>query len=174
MPAHVQNLLVEINLVRVRLFLHPPPLTSCSCRWAASSGVTFFTSRPIRRTCGCVDGGRNPNLLLLESRLIGLKNNFRFPLRIRRIDHKVVIVAACHHILRVAREHDLELVEDAVVLVGVAESGAEVLMDGNGLHRLSLHINIPDLDGEVVAGEDVAAVMAEADVRDGGDDFREE
>lgn len=150
MPAHVQNLLVEIDLVRVRLFLHPSPLASCSCRWAASPRVTLFTSRPIRRTCGCVDRGWDPNLLLLESRLIGLKNNFRLPLRIRRIDHEIIIVAACHHILGVAGEHDLELVEDAVILVSVTEPRPKVLMNRYSFDRRSLHIDVPDLDRKVV------------------------
>lgn len=151
MPAHVQNLLVEINLVRVRLFLHPSPLTSCACRWATSSRIALFTSRPIRRTCGCVDWGGDPNLLLLESRLIGLKNNFRLPLRIRGIDHEVVIVATCHHILGVAGEDDLELVEDAVILVSVTESWPKVLMNWYRLNRRPFHINVPYLDCQVVA-----------------------
>ena len=39
---------------------------------------------------------------------------------------------------------------------------------------LAFHIDIPDLDGEVVAAEDVSTIMREADIRDRGDDFREE
>ena len=151
MPAHVQNLLVEINLVRVRLFLHPSALTSCSCRWAASSRVALFTSWPIRRTCRCVDRGGNPDLLLLESRFIGLKNNFRFPLRIRGIDHEVVIVAARHHILGVPGEDDLELVEDAVIFVSVTQPRPKVLMNWYSLDRRPFHINVPYLDCQVVA-----------------------
>ena len=151
MPAHVQNLLVKINLVRVRFFLHPSPLTSCSCRWAASSRVTLLTSRPIRRTCRCVDGGWNPNLLLLESRLIGLKNNFRLPFRIRGINHEIVVVAACHHILGVAGKDDLEFVEDAVILVSVTEPRPKVLVNRYSFDRRSFHINVPYLDCQVVA-----------------------
>ena len=151
MPAHVQNFLVEINLVRVRLFLHPSPLTSCSCRWAASSRVALLTSRPIRRTCGCVDWSGDANLLLLESRLIGLKNNFRLPLRIRGIDHEVVIVTARHYILGITGENDLKFVKDAVILVSVTEPRPKVLMNWYSFDRRSFHINVPYLDCQVVA-----------------------
>jgi len=37
MPAHVQNLLVEVNLICISLLAHPLSSTNCSCRWAASS-----------------------------------------------------------------------------------------------------------------------------------------
>lgn len=47
-------------------------------------------------------------------------------------------------------------------------------MDGDCLHWLTLHVHVPDLDSKVVAGKDVAAVVAEADVRNGGDNLREE
>ena len=47
-------------------------------------------------------------------------------------------------------------------------------MDLEGLHRLVLHVDVPNLDGEVVARHDVAPTIAEAHVRDGRDDFREE
>ena len=47
-------------------------------------------------------------------------------------------------------------------------------MDGDGFDGLALHVDVPDFDGQVVAGEDVAAVVGEADVGDGGDDFAEE
>ena len=49
-----------------------------------------------------------------------------------------------------------------------------MFVDGNGFDRLALHVDVPDLDGEVVAGEDVAAIVGEADVGNGGDDFGEE
>lgn len=49
-----------------------------------------------------------------------------------------------------------------------------MLMDWDRLDGLPLHVDIPDLDRQVVPGEDVAAVMGEADVGDGGYDFREE
>lgn len=165
MPAHMQNLLVKVNLIGVGLFAHA--LGTSSWRTCPAALLAVLTGTGVH-------GRGNANLLCLEGALVCLQHDLGILVRVARVDHEVVVIRACHDILGVTGEGYLELVEDAVVLVGVAESGAEVLMDGNGLHRLSLHINIPDLDGEVVAGEDVAAVVAEADVRDGGDDFREE
>jgi hypothetical protein len=101
-------------------------------------------------------------------------HNLGVLVRIARVDHEVVVIRACHDILGVAGEGHLEFVKDAVVLVGVAKSRTEVLMDGNGLHGLSLHVDIPDLDGEVVSGKDVTTVVAEADVGDGRNDLGEE
>jgi len=49
-----------------------------------------------------------------------------------------------------------------------------MLMDGDCLYWLLVHVDIPDLDSQVVARQDVPAIVGEADVRDGGDDFREE
>lgn len=37
MPAHVQDLFVEINLIRIRLLPHPAALSCRARRWAASS-----------------------------------------------------------------------------------------------------------------------------------------
>ena len=92
----------------------------------------------------------------------------------RGVYHEIVVVGAGHDVFGVAGEDDFEFVEDAVVFVGVAEAGAEVLVDGDGFYGLAFHVDVPDFDGEVVAGEDVAAVVGEADVGDGGDDFGEE
>lgn len=47
-------------------------------------------------------------------------------------------------------------------------------MDGDRLHGLALHVHIPNLDGKVVTGKDVAAIVAEAHVGDGRNDLREE
>lgn len=47
-------------------------------------------------------------------------------------------------------------------------------MDGDGLDGLLFHVDVPDFDGEIVAGEDVAAIIGEADIGDGGYDFGEE
>lgn len=74
----------------------------------------------------------------------------------------------------VAREDDFELIEDAVVFVGVAEAWAEMFVDGDGFYGLTLHVDIPDFDSKVVTGEDVSTVMGEANIGDGGDDFGEE
>jgi hypothetical protein len=49
-----------------------------------------------------------------------------------------------------------------------------VFVDWDCLYGLPLHVHIPDLDGEVVARENVAAIVGEANVGDRGDDFGEE
>lgn len=161
----MQNLLVEVDLVRVRLLLHPLR----SSRRAACSGSALLGAG-----AGRVHRRRDADLLRLEGRLVRLQNNLRILVRVRRVDHEVVVVAARHHILRIAREDHLELVEYAVVLVCVAESRPQVLVDRNSLHGLAFHSHIPNLHGEVVAGENVAPVVGEAHVGYRGDDFGEE
>lgn len=42
------------------------------------------------------------------------------------------------------------------------------------LQGLALHVEVPDFGGQVVSGEQVAAAVAELNVRHRGDDFREE
>jgi len=42
------------------------------------------------------------------------------------------------------------------------------------LYRLALHLQVPHLDGQVVAGHQVAPAVAELHVGDGGDDLGEE
>ena len=42
------------------------------------------------------------------------------------------------------------------------------------LHGPVLHVQVPHFDREVVPGHHVASAVAELDVRDGGDDLREE
>lgn len=42
------------------------------------------------------------------------------------------------------------------------------------LDGFRLHVDVPDAEGEVVAGEDVATILGELDVRHGGDDLGEE
>ena len=68
----------------------------------------------------------------------------------------------------------LELVEYAIVLVQVAELASQVVVYRNGLDRFRLHVDVPDLQGQVVARQDVPPVVAELDVRDRRDDFGEE
>lgn len=43
-----------------------------------------------------------------------------------------------------------------------------------GFHRPVFHVQIPNLNREVIAGHHVSPAVAELDVRYGGDDFREE
>ena len=150
----MQNLLVEIDLVRIRFLPHAgsPP----RCRRAGPAALLL-----------AVDGCRHAHLLGLEGALVGLQDNLDLLLGVGRVDHEVVVVRARHDVLAVAREHHLELVEDRVILVGVAEAGAEVLVNGDRLDGLVLHVYVPDLDGEIVARQDVPAIVREPDIRDG-------
>mmetsp|Transcript_51447 Transcript_51447/g.129077 ORF Transcript_51447/g.129077 Transcript_51447/m.129077 type:complete len:219 (-) Transcript_51447:624-1280(-) len=67
----------------------------------------------------------------------------------------------------------LKLVENAVVLVQVAQLGAQEVVDLDGTYGLALHVHVPDLKRQVVAADNVAPVRAELDVRDGRNNFRE-
>ena len=158
MPAHMQNLLVEVDLVSVGLLAHALGATSWRAGPAALLAVLTGTG---------VHGRRNANLLGLEGALVGLQNDLGVLVRVARVDHEVVVIRACHDILCVSGEGHLELVEDAVVLVGVAESGSEVLVNGDSLYWLTFHVHVPDFDSKVIAGKDVTTIVAEADVRDG-------
>lgn len=169
MPTHMQNLLVEINLIRIRLLPHPLRPTGRTVR----SGPLLSSWRA-RSATGAVHRRWNADLLRLEGRFVCLKDDLGVVARFRRIDHEVVVVGTGHDVLRVTRENDLELVEDGVVFVGVAESRPEVFVDGDRLDWLTLHVDVPDFDSQVITGENVAAVVGEADVGDAADDFGEE
>lgn len=66
MPAHMQDLLVEVDLVRISLLLHSRALTSRSRCWAASSRIAFLVRWSVRGACSRIDGRWNTNLFLLE------------------------------------------------------------------------------------------------------------
>lgn len=68
----------------------------------------------------------------------------------------------------------LELVKDAVVLVQDAQLVAQVVMHTVCLHGSVLHVQVPDLDMQVVSGAQVASGVTELDVRYAADDLREE
>lgn len=68
----------------------------------------------------------------------------------------------------------LEFVENAIVLVEHAQLVAQVVVHRVGLDRPTLHVEVPDLDVQVVARAHVAARVAELDVRDAADDLGEE
>ena len=55
------------------------------------------------------------------------------------------------HSLVIATPYALELVEDAIVLIQVAQLAAEVVVDGDSLQWPVLHVDVPDLEIEVVA-----------------------
>ena len=49
-----------------------------------------------------------------------------------------------------------------------------MVMNRYSFHGLRVHINVPNLEGQVVPGKDVPPVMTEFDVRDRGDDLGKE
>lgn len=49
-----------------------------------------------------------------------------------------------------------------------------MVMNGDRLHRPRVHIDIPNLERQVVPRQDVPPVMTEFDVRDRGNDLGEE
>jgi hypothetical protein len=100
-----------------------------------------------------------------------LKNDFGLVIGIGRVDHEIVVVGASHDVLCVTGEDDFEFVEDAVVFVGVAETGAEMFVDWDRFDGLPFHVDVPEFDGKVVAGKYVAAIVGETDIGDGRDDF---
>lgn len=87
---------------------------------------------------------------------------------------EVVVVRACHEVLVVTAHNALELVKDAVVLVQVAQLGPQLVVYVDGLHRTIVHVDVPQFEGQIVAGENVSPVVAKLDVRDGLDDLGEE
>lgn len=166
MPAHVQDLFVEVDLVGVRLLSHatsgPGRRTSCS---RASLLVSVGAGR--------VDRSRHSNFLSLEGRFVGLEYHFCLLLGVGGIDHEIVVVASGHDILAISTEHHLKLVKDAVVFVRIAQTRAQVLVDWYRLDGLSFHVHVPDLDRQIISRKNVPAIMGEADVGNGGDDFGE-
>jgi len=91
------------------------------------------------------------------------------------VKHPKEIVVAAGHDSRVGPvPAALELVEDAVVLIEAAQLGAQVLVDGERLDRLRLHVQVPHFHRKIIPRYHVATRVGELDVRDGGDDFREE
>lgn len=164
MPAHVKDFLVEINLIRIGFLPHPAARTN---RAARSGAVLLPIGAPVHG-CG------HANLLRFERRLVGLQHNLGVLVLVSGVDHEVVVVASGHDVLRVAREDNLEFIEDTVVFVRVAETRPEMFVDRNGLHGLPLHVDIPDLNRQIISGNDVSTVIREADIGDRGNDFGEE
>jgi len=130
---------------------------------------------------------RTTNLLRLERRLVRLQHYIVVAIHV--VHPEVVVVRARQHLpdnqrspfntpashsRAVSAERALELVEDAVVLVQVAELSSQVVVDVDRLDRLALHGNVPDLQGEVIPRQDISAVPGKLDVGDGGDNLGEE
>ena len=51
---------------------------------------------------------------------------------------------------------------------------SQEVVDVERLDRLVFHVNVPDLECQIVARENVASITAEFDVRNRGDNLREE
>ena len=164
MPAHVKDLLVEINLIRIGLLPHPAARTNRATR---SGAVLLPVGAPVH-------GRGHANLLRLERRLVGLQHNLGVLVLVGGVDHEVVVVASGHDVLRITREDDLEFIEDTVVFVCVAQTRPEVFVDRNGLHGLPLHVDIPNLNRQVISGNNVSTVIREANIGDRRNDFGEE
>jgi hypothetical protein len=48
--------------------------------------------------------------------------------------------------LVVTSPNGLEFIEDTVILVQVAQLAAQVVVDRDGLDRLAVHVDVPDLE----------------------------
>ena len=82
--------------------------------------------------------------------------------------------AALRDSLSIPTESTFELVEDAVVLVQIAQLRPQMIVDVDRLDRPRLHVDVPDSQREVIPGKNISTILGEFDVRDGGDDFGEE
>lgn len=74
-----------------------------------------------------------------------------------------LVVCSCEtqDSLVVTTPHTLELVEDAVILVEIAQFPPKVVVDRNRLKWSVLHVDVPDLEVEVVARQDIPTVATE-------------
>jgi len=146
MPASVQDLLVEIDRIHVHA-LTPwrSPTHRCPC-----------TSHSVRPEC---------RFVCLEQYVI-VALDVVYP--------EVVVVRSSHHLRAVPAKRALELVENAVVFVEVAELPTEMIMNVDSLHRSTIHVHIPDLEAQVITRQDVPPVSAELDVGNRRDNLRKE
>lgn len=173
-PAGMENLLVEVKGV----------------------GNHRLAERPLSiLACPLVAWQRTANFLDLEGRLVRLEDHIGEGVRV--VYPEVIVVGASEHMPAVmnvvsdrsgvvscrqlavyvpivTRPEAFKLVKDAVVLVQVAELPAEVVVDRDSLHGPALHVHVPNLQGQIVACEDVPTIPRELNVGDGGDNLGEE
>lgn len=90
------------------------------------------------------------------------------------VDVEHVVVGTSHDGASVVADMTLKFVENTVVLVQVTELGTQMVVDVDGLDRLALHCDVPDLQGQVVSGDDISSVSAKLTIGNGRDDFRKE
>ena len=69
------------------------------------------------------------------------------------------------YILVISAPYAFELVENAVIFVQVTKFASQMVMDWNGLDRSTFHVDIPDLQREIITRENIATVVTELDVR---------
>jgi hypothetical protein len=69
------------------------------------------------------------------------------------------------YILVISAPYAFELVENAVIFVEVTKFASQMVMDWNGLDGPGFHVNIPDLQREIITRENIATVVTELDVR---------
>lgn len=89
------------------------------------------------------------------------------------VDVEEVVIGAGDAARAIAAKHGLKLVKDAVVLVEVTKLGTQVVVHGNDAKRLAFHVDVPDLDGQVVARDDIPTVPRKAHVRNRRNDLGE-
>lgn len=111
MPAHMKDLLVEIDLICIGLLPHTCTLT----RRTSSPTSSFLCTIRAR----CVDWSWYTDLFSFESRFVSLQNDFGLLFRIRGIDHEVVVVGPGHDVASIAREDYFKFVKNAVIFIGV-------------------------------------------------------
>ena len=77
-------------------------------------------------------------------------------------------------VLSITAKRALKFVENAIVLIQVAQLSAQVIVNLDSPDRSRVHVDVPDLEREIVSREHVSPVVAELDVRYRGDNFGEE
>ena len=73
---------------------------------------------------------------------------------------KEIVVAAGHDSRVGPIPAALELVEDAVVLIEAAQLGAQVLVHGERLDRLRLHVQVPHFHRKIIPSDKIFSTKA--------------
>lgn len=82
----------------------------------------------------------------------------------KRVRSVVLTKSEDRNVLVIATPRALELIKDAIVLVEVTEFPAQVVMYRYSLYWLTLHVDIPDLERQVITRENISPVVAELDI----------
>ena len=89
-------------------------------------------------------------------------------------DLEQVAVGSGGQACAVATHAAVEFVEDAVVLVQVAQLRSKMFVYRNRLDRLLVHVDIPYFQCEVVTRQNITTISTELDIGDTRNDLREE